>query len=259
MMPSTDFSVLIPARFASIRLPGKVLLDIHGKPMIVRVVEQALQSHARSVVVVTDHHEIYRAVKDYGYAALMSCQVHQSGSDRLAEAVHLLKLPEQAMIVNVQGDEPGIAPQLINQVAQQLQQSQGMMSSACCPLENSAAMFDSNVVKVVLDQQQQALYFSRAPIPYARDAFAQGQDKLPEGLPVYQHIGIYAYRVKFLHHYSTLSCCALEQFEALEQLRVLWHGYRISLSIVPSPIFPSIDSAEDLVRFNQLWQNHQLA
>ncbi|MBV8658820.1 MAG: 3-deoxy-manno-octulosonate cytidylyltransferase [Burkholderiales bacterium] len=255
-----SFVAIIPSRLASSRLPEKPLADIGGKPMVVRVAERAMQSGASAVHVATDDTRIFQAVRDHGYSALMTRADHTSGSERLAEAVDLLGLPDDARIVNVQGDEPLIAPGLIDAVASMLQHDNNLpMTTACHGLGHADEMFNPNVVKVVLDHAGRALYFSRAPIPYPRDAFAQSRDVLPDDLPVYRHIGIYGYRAGFLRRYRTLAPCALEHFEALEQLRVLWHGHAIGVAIVPDIPEAGVDTPADLERVRTRWRELGLA
>ena len=238
--------MVIPARYASSRLPGKPLVDICGKPMVVRVVERALASGAEEVVVATDHAEVAQAVSDCGYRAVMTRSDHASGTDRIAEVVRRMEWAEQAIVVNVQGDEPLIPPKLIAEVAANLQHhAEASMSTACHTIHDKAAMFNPNVVKVVVDAGGHALYFSRAPIPYARDAFADNED-IPAAMPVYRHIGIYAYRAGFLDTYAGLEAAMVEKFEALEQLRVLWHGYRISVAVTEHAPAAGVDTKADL-------------
>lgn len=250
----SEFRVVIPARHASTRLPGKPLLDVGGKPMVVRVAERAQASGAVSVVVATDHPEIAAAVCAHGFDATLTRPDHPSGTDRIAEVVEQQGWPSTEIVVNVQGDEPLIDPLLIREVASNLAACpDAAMATACHPLDQKAEMFNPNVVKVVIDQRGHALYFSRAPIPWARDAFAGNCPSLPEGLPVYRHIGIYAYRAGFLEEYATLAPAPIEQFEALEQLRVLWHGYRISVAISASAPAVGVDTEADLQRVRALF------
>lgn len=240
------FKVVIPARYASSRLPAKPLLDIAGKPMVVRVVEQALASGAEDVIVATDHQGIFDAVNSYGYQVVMTKENHPSGTDRLAEVAQHYGWADDVIVVNVQGDEPLIAPALIREVATNLHSHpHAAISTACHAIHDKAVMFNPNVVKVVLDANGYAMYFSRAPIPYPRDAFAQNLD-LPTTMPVYRHIGIYAYRASFLRAYSNLAPAAVEQFEALEQLRALWHGYKISVAITENAPAAGVDTQQDL-------------
>ena len=248
-----QFVVIIPARYASTRLPAKPLADIHGKPMIVRVAERAAGSAASAIWVAADDQRIIDAVAAHGIAAIITSVHHASGTDRLAEAVLQLGLPDDAIVVNVQGDEPLIAPALIRAVAAELAaHPESMMATVCHPIHAYPDMVNPHVVKVVMDSNGHALYFSRAPIPYPRDAFASGST-LPADLPVYRHIGLYAYRAGFLRHYTQLSHSPLERFESLEQLRVLWHGYKISVSISTEPIAPGVDTAEDLAQVRALF------
>jgi len=247
------FSVFIPARYASTRLAGKPLLDIAGKPMVVRVAEQAHQSGARRVVIATDHEGVFEAAQANGVEACMTRAEHASGTDRLAEAVDTLELRDDELVVNVQGDEPLIEPELIRAVALRLEhEPEAAMSTACYPLKNASFMFNPNVVKVVLDRRGDAMYFSRAPIPYARDTF--GREKaIPQGLPVFHHIGIYGYRVSFLRRYPELSVPEIERFEALEQLRALWHGYKIAVVVSETAPAAGVDTPEDLETVRRLF------
>ncbi|HEY7987319.1 MAG TPA: 3-deoxy-manno-octulosonate cytidylyltransferase [Methylophilaceae bacterium] len=246
-MSSPAFNVVIPARHASTRLPGKPLLDIAGKPMVIRVAEQALKSGATYICVATDHKEIFEAVHAHGFDAMMTGEHHVSGTDRIAEVAAKFGWADDVIVVNVQGDEPLIAPELITKVAAQLgEHADAAMSTACHPINDFTEMTNPNVVKVVCDHAGYALYFSRAPIPYPRDAFAAGTNQIPDGLTVYRHIGIYAYRAAFLKNYAHLQPAMIENFEALEQLRTLWHGYKISVAITDSASAPGVDTKHDL-------------
>ena len=246
------FKVVIPARYASSRLPAKPLLDIGGKPMVVRVAEQALASGAEEVIVATDHVEIVTVVERYGFKALMTREDHVSGTDRLAEVAAYFQWADDVLVVNVQGDEPLIDPELIKQVASDLNaQSQASIATVSHAIHDKETMLNPNVVKVVMDADGYAMYFSRAPIPYPRDAFAEGHG-LPHGLPVYRHVGIYAYRAGFLHAYTQLSPAPVERFEALEQLRAMWHGYKISVSIVSKAPANGVDTLDDLEMVRQI-------
>jgi len=248
------FKVVIPARLASTRLPGKPLLDIAGKPMVVRVAEQAAASGAEQVLVATDDTGIASAVEAYGYRAVMTQSTHASGTDRIAEVARIEGWGDNDIVVNVQGDEPLIEPVLIREVAHNLAgHADAAIATACHAIEDKTEMFSSNVVKVVVDGSGHALYFSRAPIPWARDAFAAGADDLPDGMPVHRHIGIYAYRAGFLKAYAKLEPVAIEKFEALEQLRALWHGYRISVAITESIPAAGVDTEEDLQRVRKFF------
>jgi len=231
------FHVIIPARYASTRFPGKPLADLAGKPMVVHVCERARRSGAAAVHVATDDERIAQAVRAHGHSALMTRADHPSGTDRLAEAARKLKLRDSEIVVNVQGDEPLISSRLIAQVAAILQRRKGAsVSTACHAIHDAAAMANPNVVKVVLDAEGYALYFSRAQIPFPR----------APGAPCYRHAGIYGYRVGFLKKYAKLKPSPLEKSEALEQLRVLWHGYRIAVAVAKEEIPPGVDTPQDL-------------
>lgn len=253
-MATLPFKVVIPARYASSRLPAKPLLEIAGKAMVLHVVERALHSGAEQVVVATDHAEIAEVVRAHGHQAVMTREDHASGTERIAEVAQQLGWPTASLVVNVQGDEPLISPALISAVAHNLASHvDADMATACHTIHDKAAMFNPNVVKVVADRHGHAMYFSRAPIPYARDAFAAGEE-LPAEMLVYRHIGLYAYRVGFLHRYGELAPSALERYESLEQLRVLWHGERIAVHVSAEKPGPGVDTAEDLERVRRLIQ-----
>ena len=247
----SDFVVVIPARYASSRFPGKPLVDLHGKPMVARVAERARASGARSVLVATDDQRIASAARAHGVDAAMTRAEHASGTERIAEVAAAQGWSDATIVVNVQGDEPLIEPQLIADVAAALaRDAQASVSTACSPIGDAQSVADPNVVKVVLDANRRALYFSRAPIPFAREAYAGLFDGArpapPEGLPFYRHIGIYAYRANFLRTYAALAESPLERFEALEQLRVLWHGYHIAVAVSARAAPPGVDTPEDL-------------
>lgn len=247
MKPSVpEFYVVIPARFASTRLPGKPLLDIAGKPMVVWVAERAKLSGAKEVVVATDEVRILDAVRQYGHQGVMTSANHVSGTDRIAEVALLKDWSDDAIIVNVQGDEPLIEASLIIEVVATLRaNNEAVMATACHAIKSKADFLNPNTVKVVLDSQGNALYFSRAPIPYPRDVFSTNSD-IPDSLPAYRHIGIYAYRAKFLKRYASIQPSAIEQVECLEQLRVLYHGYQIAVSISQNAPATGVDTQEDL-------------
>ncbi len=248
-MERLAFKVVIPARMRSTRLAGKMLADVAGKPLVVWVVERAIASGADEVVVATDHHEIADAVASHGHKVCTTSTAHETGTDRLAEAVALLKLAPDEIVVNVQGDEPLIDPKLIRKVAAELAlRPKASIATAVHPIDSAQVFFDPNVVKVVIDTDGYAQYFSRAPIPYARDAFAKSRDTLPEGFAAYRHIGIYAYRVRFLREYASLSPTMAERFEALEQLRALGHGHRIAVAFWNEPVEAGVDTQDDLER-----------
>ena len=251
---SQAFTVIVPARLASTRLPQKPLADIHGLPMVVRVAQRAALSHASQVVVAADSLEIVQACQAHGVRAMLTQMDHPSGSDRLAEASALLGLEPTDVVVNVQGDEPLINPELINQVAELLvQRPAASMSTAAHEIHELAEFTNPNVVKVVIDQAQLALYFSRAPIPWWRDGFANGIQTLPQPAPL-RHIGIYAYRVGFLQSFPNLPPAPIETGEALEQLRALWHGHKIAVHITHEAPGPGVDTPEDLERVRVLYK-----
>jgi 3-deoxy-manno-octulosonate cytidylyltransferase (CMP-KDO synthetase) len=249
-MPRNAFTVIIPARLASTRLPNKPLADLGGKPMIVRVAERAALSGAQRVIVATDHADILAACRQHGIDARMTRADHPSGSDRIAEVAAALQLADDAVVVNVQGDEPLIDPELVAATAA-LIDAGTPMATAAHPIETMADMLNPNVVKVVLDKDGRAMYFSRAPIPWHRDSFGgaalAGDAAVPQGSPL-RHIGLYAYTNRFLQHYPTLAPSPLETIEALEQLRVLWHRIPIAVHITHGAPAPGIDTPEDLER-----------
>jgi len=253
------FHVIIPARYASSRLPAKPLADVAGKPMVVHVAERARASGAAAVWVATDHPDILQAVKAHGCEAVMTRADHASGTDRLAEVAGQLGLADDEIVVNVQGDEPLVPPDLIGELAHTLaRRTSASIATACHAIADPAEAFNPNVVKVVVDHSGHALYFSRAPIPFARDAWsahlgASAPALLPDGLPCYRHIGIYAYRAGFLRAYARLAPAPIERFEALEQLRALWHGHRIAVAIVQSAPPAGVDTPEDLERVRRLF------
>ena len=251
------FTVVIPARLASTRLPNKPLADIGGTPMVVRVAQQALKSRARRVVVAADSPQIIEKCEVFGIAAVLTRPDHASGSDRLAEACDLLGLADDDVVVNVQGDEPLIDPALIDAVAEQLgKRPDCAMSTAAHAIDALAEFMNPNVVKVVLDARGTALYFSRSPIPAARDSAGMAWWQAADALTVpLRHIGIYAYRVSFLRIFPTLPPSPLEQLESLEQLRALWHGYRIAVHVTDLAPGPGVDTPEDLERARALFSS----
>ena len=251
-MTAAAFIAIIPARFASTRLPGKPLLDIDGLPMVVQVVQRAVASGAIAVWVATDSEEVRVAVEHHGGKALLTSHTHLTGTDRIAEAVTKLDLGDEDIVINVQGDEPLIEPALIREVATALADApDAAIATACHAIVDREALFNPNIVKLALDARGYAMYFSRAPIPYARDAFTNSADAaaataLPVGLPAYRHIGIYAYRAGFLRKFASLPVSECERFEALEQLRALANGYRIRVAITAHATAAGVDTAEDL-------------
>ena len=247
-MSSVGFSVIIPARRASSRLPNKPLLDIAGLPMVVRVARQALQSGARRVVVATDDLEIADTCALYGIESTLTDAQHPSGSDRLAQACETLSIPDNDIVVNVQGDEPLIPPNLIYQVAETLQgRPDCAMSTAAHPIHESSDFLNPHVVKTILDARGTALYFSRAPIPWWRDGYAQGVHTISMPAPL-KHLGIYAYRCHFLKQFPSMPIADIERLEALEQLRVLWHGHRIAVHVTQEQPGTGVDTPQDLER-----------
>jgi len=249
------FKVVIPARYASTRLPAKPLLDLGGKPMVVRVAEQARRSGADEVWVATDHLAVRAAAEAHEVAALMTRGDHATGTDRIAEVVEQRGWCGDTIVVNVQGDEPLIEPEIILRTARQLAASGADIATVAHPIADAADFFNPNVVKVVCRADGDAAYFSRAPIPYARDHFAResGGETLPAGLPAWRHVGLYAYRASFLKAYAGLTAAPTEQFESLEQLRALWHGYRISVLLVEAAPAPGVDTPDDAARMRKLF------
>lgn len=251
-----SFTVIIPARLSSSRLPNKPLADLGGKPMVVRVAERAALSGAKKVVVATDHPDIIAACQQHQVDAVLTRSDHVSGTDRIAEVAAKLHLSDDEVIVNVQGDEPLIAPELIAQTAS-LIKNDVPMATAAHPLHDLAEVFNPNVVKVVLTKEDLALYFSRAAIPWHRDGFAQSKDVLPEQYkeeykPL-RHIGIYAYTNAFLQQYPLLAVAPLERMEMLEQLRALWHGYAIAVHVTDTIPEAGVDTVADLERVRKFF------
>jgi 3-deoxy-manno-octulosonate cytidylyltransferase (CMP-KDO synthetase) len=248
-MTQPGFTALIPARLASTRLPGKPLADIAGVPMVVRVARRAQQSGAGRVVVCADDASVVQACESHGVQALLTRTDHPTGTDRLAEACNRLGLDGDEVVVNVQGDEPLIPPEVIARVARALAgRPQCAIATAAHGLHEATEFLDPNVVKVVLDGEGRALLFSRAPIPWPRDEFAAGRAALPAGLGALRHIGLYADRASFLRAYPGLGACAIEGFEKLEQLRALHHGYRIHVEVLDAALPPGVDTPRDLER-----------
>lgn len=270
-----NFNAVIPARHASTRLPGKALLPIAGKPMVIRVAERAAQSGAQQIWIATDHHAIANVVHQHGFKACLTKDTHASGTDRIAEVVEQHGWPDDTIVVNVQGDEPLIPPALIRAVAEHLHNHpECAIATACHTIHDEASLRNPNIVKVVLDKNGNALYFSRAPIPWPREIFgvqpsSEGRDdcpsslrgevgrgELPQSLPALRHIGIYAYRAGFLRAYSQLAPAAIEQFEALEQLRALYHGYKIGVAITEQAPPGGVDTEQDLHAVRKIFDAH---
>jgi 3-deoxy-manno-octulosonate cytidylyltransferase (CMP-KDO synthetase) len=247
------FTAIVPARLASTRLPRKPLADIHGLPMVVRVARRAQQSGAARVVVAADSVEIVDACARHGVQAVLTSTAHPTGTDRLAEAAAMLGLADEAIVVNVQGDEPLMPPATVAAVAELLQQRTDCdIATAAHALHDAAEFFSPNVVKVVLDRSGRALLFSRAPIPWSRDAFAASRDVLPAGLPALRHVGLYAYRAGFLRRFPMLARAPIEEHESLEQLRALWHGGGIAVLQLAAPLPPGVDTPADLEQVRKL-------
>lgn len=250
---SSAFTVVIPARYASSRLPGKPLQEIAGKPMIQHVWQQACKSSAQRVLVATDDARIVEVCRGFGAEVLLTRAEHNSGTDRLAEVATALGLAADAIVVNVQGDEPLIPPAIIDQVAANLAaHPEAAIATLAEPIDEAAALFNPNVVKVVSDLNGLALTFSRAPLPWARDAFAVDRERLPAAVPYRRHIGIYAYRTQFLHDFVAWGPCWLEDTECLEQLRALWHGVRIHVADALQAPPAGVDTPDDLERVRRL-------
>ncbi len=248
-MSAPRFVAIVPARLASTRLPRKPLADLGGVPMVVRVAQRAAAAGAQRVVVAADGEEIAAACRAHDVDVVLTAPDHPTGTDRLAEACALLGLADDAIVVNVQGDEPLIPPAVIADVAALLaRQPDCAIATAAHPLHDAVEFFSPSVVKVVVDRAGRALLFSRAPIPWARDAFAADRCALPAGLPALRHVGLYAYRAEFLRAYPRLPRDPLEMFESLEQLRALAHGYRIAVLMLAEALPPGVDTAEDLAR-----------
>lgn len=252
-----SFTVIIPARYASSRLPGKPLADIHGKPMIIRVMEQAQKSSANRVIIATDHQQVFDIVKSYGGEVILTSDKHNSGTERLAEVINTYKFADNEVIVNVQGDEPLIPPIIIDQVAENLVNYKTGMATLAVPINSIEEAFNTGAVKVVMDKDGYALYFSRATIPWERDRFAKlnDQGKIDEIGDFYlRHIGIYAYRAGFIRQYIQWKPSALEQIEMLEQLRVLWYGEKIHVAVAKEPPAIGVDTQEDLQKVRALFK-----
>lgn len=240
------FTVIIPARFASSRLPGKPLADINGKPMVIHVMERAQESGAERVIVATDHPDVEQVIRQAGGEVCLTSPKHNSGTERLAEVIERYRLPDDEIIVNIQGDEPMIPPVIVRQVAENLAGSRAGMATLAVPIVGSEEVFNPNAVKVVRDAEGYALYFSRAPIPWDRERFAQSNENI--GDHFLRHIGIYAYRAGFVRRYVSWAPSELEKIELLEQLRVLWYGEKIHVDVAKAIPSVGVDTPEDLER-----------
>ncbi|MCR6653681.1 MAG: 3-deoxy-manno-octulosonate cytidylyltransferase [Cellvibrionaceae bacterium] len=254
----TPFSVIIPARYGSTRLPAKPLKLIAGRPMIQWVYEAACRSSAAAVWIATDDQRVADVASAFGALVCMTRPDHESGTDRLQEVVAQLGLADDAIVVNVQGDEPLLPPAVIDQVACNLAGSpDASVATLSEPLHHVADCFNPNIVKVVSDLHQKALYFSRAPIPWGRDTYSSPEPQLPAAALAQRHIGLYAYRVALLHQFVTWPVAALEGFEKLEQLRVLANGHRIHVAPACVPVPGGVDTPDDLARVKRLLEQHQ--
>ena len=249
---SVPFYAIIPSRMKSTRLPDKPLKDIAGRPMVVRVAERAALSGAADVVVATDHEAIFQACERFGVKAIMTSPEHPTGTDRLAETVEKMGLPDEAIVVNVQGDEPLIPPEIVSEVADLLaSHPECGIATAAHPIDSIEEFMSPNVVKVVRDVNGNAITFSRAPIPWPRDVFKTDSSHLPEGFKPLRHIGLYAYRVGFLKQYPKWKQAPIEALESLEQLRALWYGVKIAVAILPGAVPAGVDTQEDLERVRE--------
>lgn len=252
-----NFSVIIPARYASSRLPAKPLADIHGKPMIVRVMEQAKKSSANRVIVATDHQQVFEVVKKHGGEVILTSDKHNSGTERLAEVINTFQFADDEVIVNVQGDEPLIPPIIIDQVAENLVKYKTGMATLAVPIDSVEEAFNTGAVKVVMDKDGYALYFSRATIPWERDRFAKASNLFNQssiGDFYLRHIGIYAYRAGFIRQYINWAPSSLEQIEMLEQLRVLWYGEKIHVAVAKESPAIGVDTQQDLEKVRELFK-----
>ncbi len=245
----SSYKIVIPARYGSSRLPGKPLIELAGKPMIQHVYERALATGIQDIVVATDDERIFDVAKVFGANVVMTSVDHENGTERIAEVAAKLGWQGDDVIVNVQGDEPLIPRELIELTAKGLLDNpQAGMASLCTPIRDAAEAFDPNAVKTVLDNNGFAMYFSRAPIPWDRDLYKQGQDQLTQLAPVYRHIGMYGYRVSFLQEYAKMEMTALEQAECLEQLRALCYGVKIHMAVIDQPPGHGVDTQDDVAR-----------
>ncbi len=247
------FTVVIPARYDSTRLPGKPLLDIAGKPMIQHVYERAQESGAENIIIATDDQRVAKAAARFSAEVCMTSSEHNSGTERLSEVVTRLGLSNDEIVVNLQGDDPLMPPVLIHQVAQNLaDHRQASVATLAEKIHTAAELFNPHAVKVISDKSGYAIYFSRAPIPWDRDAFTITTEELPEQSLHFRHIGLYAYRAEFINQYVSWPVCELEQMESLEQLRVLWHGHKIHVAEADESAVAGVDTEADLARTRQI-------
>jgi 3-deoxy-manno-octulosonate cytidylyltransferase (CMP-KDO synthetase) len=249
----SQYKIVIPARYASSRLPGKPLIELAGKPMIQHVYERALETAVSDIVIATDDDRIRDAASGFGAEVVMTSPAHENGTERIAEVARIKGWDDDAVIVNLQGDEPLIPRSLVELTAAGLlDHPEAGMSSVCTRVQHDADAFDPNVVKVVLDRNGFAMYFSRAAIPWDRDAYRQGTGVMTAKMPVYRHIGMYGYRVSFLKNYTAMEPCPLEGVESLEQLRALWYGVRIHMSVIDQAPGHGVDTPADVARVEAL-------
>lgn len=249
----SDYKIVIPARYGSSRLPGKPLIQLKGKSMIRHVYERAVDTGVSDIIVATDDERIQKEAESFGAQVVMTSVDHENGTERIAEVAAKLGWEDDVVVVNLQGDEPLIPKSLIETTAKGLlKHPDAGMASICTPIHSVEDGFDPNVVKVVLDGRGMAMYFSRAPIPWDRDLYAKSQDVLTSAMPVYRHIGMYGYRVGFLNQYAEMSVSDIEQVESLEQLRALYHGVKIHMSVIAEPPGHGIDTPDDVARVESL-------
>ena len=250
-----SYTIIIPARMHSTRLPGKPLADIAGKPMVVRVAERARLTSASRIIVATDHPDIVNACEEHGVDAVLTRSDHPTGTDRISEVCRKLGLDDGELVVNIQGDEPLIPPAVVDQVASLLAQKPGCaIATAAHPIASLEDFLNPNVVKVELNAMGQAMTFSRAPLPWPRDAFKAAEKHLPEGFSALHHIGLYAYRVRFLKEFPELPPAPIETMESLEQLRALWNGEQIAVLVLDEALPPGVDTEEDLERVRKVYK-----
>ncbi|MCW9025555.1 MAG: 3-deoxy-manno-octulosonate cytidylyltransferase [Gammaproteobacteria bacterium] len=251
------FRVVIPARYASVRLPGKPLLEIAGKPMLQHVYEKALACHADEVIIATDDERIYKAAESFGAKVCLTADTHQSGTERLAEVAERYGFADNDIVINLQGDEPLMPGSCIKQVAEALaSNSEASISTLCTPIDSIEDLFDPNVVKVIRDSKDFALYFSRAPIPWSRGHFDQTPPVMPKDTSLYhRHIGLYGYRASYIRNYINSEHIQLEATESLEQLRALWHGDRIIVPVAKEIPGPGVDTKADLEKVASIISN----
>lgn len=250
-----SYTIIIPARMHSTRLPGKPLADIAGKPMVVRVAERARLTSASRIIVATDHPDIVKACEEHGIEAVLTRSDHPTGTDRISEVCRKLGLDDGELVVNIQGDEPLIPPAVVDQVASLLAKKPGCaIATAAHPIASLEDFLNPNVVKVELNAMGQAMTFSRAPLPWPRDAFKAAEKRLPEGFSALHHIGLYAYRVRFLKEFPELPPAPIETTESLEQLRALWNGEQIAVLVLDEALPPGVDTEEDLERVREVYK-----